>query len=104
MAARQGWKIVMKVEHAAESITAFEELASAAGYQIEVDKPSDEKAEWFIDVQRGEFRESLSWQFGRGFGFYTGELGYGDKPDRLYLDATQAFERLRHCRAALIDV
>jgi hypothetical protein len=99
MSARQGGKIGRKGANATEAVSAFKVLVSAAGYVIDVDKPDDETAEWFIDVEQGDFQESLSWLYGRGFGFYTGEVGYGDKPNELYLDATQAFERLGQIHA-----
>jgi hypothetical protein len=94
MSARQSGKIGTKAANAAEAVTAFEALASAAGYLFEVDTPANGASEWFIDIEQDDFQESLSWMPSRGFGFYTGEVGYGDKPNELYLDATQAFERL----------
>jgi hypothetical protein len=94
MSSRQGREIGPQGANAAEAVMAFKALALGAGYLFEVDAPANTAAEWFIDVEQGAFQESLSWLSGRGFGFYTGEVGYGDKPNELYLDATQAFERL----------
>ena len=94
MSARQIGKIGTNVANADQAVKAFEVLASAAVYSFDADVPKDAAAEWFIDIGRGEFQESLSWMSSRGFGFYTGDMGYGDKPNELYLDATQAFERL----------
>jgi hypothetical protein len=99
MSARQGGKIGTNAANAAQAVKEFEALASAAGYQFEVDVPDNAAAEWFIDTEQGDFQESLSWTSNRGFGFYAGEVGYGDKPNELYLDATQAFERLEQLRA-----
>lgn len=99
MSARQIGKIGTNVANAAQAVKAFEVLASAAGYSFDADVPKDAAAEWFIDIGRGEFQESLSWMSSRGFGFYTGDMGYGDKPNELYLDATQAFDRLEQLRA-----
>jgi hypothetical protein len=104
MSGRQTRVTGKEAANSAEAVIAFEALVSAAGYLIEVDKPANEAAEWFIDIEKGAFRQSLSWQSGRGFGFYTGEVGYGDKPNEWHPDAARAFDRLRHCRTASIDV
>lgn len=99
MSARQSGKIRTNVADTAQAVNAFQTLASTAGYSFEVDVPENAAAEWFIDIEQGDFQESLSWMPNRGFGFYTGEVGYGDKPNEFYLDATRAFERLEQLRA-----
>jgi len=77
---------------------AFVRHAQHAGFEVDIDEPGTPAGEWFIDVSLGDYRESLSWMAGRGFGLYTAEVGYGDKPSEVYLDAPQALERLRQLR------
>lgn len=77
-----------------ESVAMFVALACSVGFAVEVDAPANSDAEYFLDIVKDAFSETVSWQEARGFGFYTGERGYGDKPSELYLDAPSAFERL----------
>jgi hypothetical protein len=77
-----------------KGVNDFIGFSQGAGFTVSVDKPAKEQAEWFIDVERDEFATTVSWKETRGFGFYTAETGYGDRPNELYLDPLKAFERL----------
>ncbi len=61
---------------------------------VEFDAPSSDSGTWWIDVSLSDFRTSLSWSAGFGFGVFTSEEGYGDKPDERYQSPHLAERRI----------
>lgn len=94
MSIEQARKVGKADKAPSESIAVFVALACSAGFAVDIDAPASSGAEYFLDIEKDAFSETVSWQEARGYGFYTGERGYGDKPSELYLDASSAFERL----------
>ena len=61
---------------------------------IAIDRPADERGDYWLDVAIDGFQTTLVWRADGGFGFYTGETAYGDKPDELYKKPEMAAKRL----------
>ena len=61
---------------------------------IAIDQPVDEQGDYWLDVAGNGYETTLLWRADLGFGFYTGETAYGDKPDELYKKPEMAAKRL----------
>ena len=61
---------------------------------IAIDRPADEQGDYWLDVTSDDFETTLLWRADRGFGFYSSETAYGDKPDELYKKPEMAAKRL----------
>lgn len=51
---------------------------------IEIDRPLDARGEWFLDVANGDFALNIAWRPQLGFGLFTAEKGYGDRPNEVF--------------------
>lgn len=67
---------------------------------VAVDAPGAAAGEWWLDVEAPDLRATLSWRQDRGFGVFTGEPGYGDRPDELYRHPDLAADRVRQLAEA----
>ncbi|WP_372389040.1 hypothetical protein [Xanthomonas axonopodis] len=63
------------------------------GFSVGVDVPLNSDGQWFIDVSGEEFSCSIVWRKSMGFGFFTGDLGYGDRPNEMYEQPDLAVKR-----------
>lgn len=68
--------------------------ARIPNFAVEIDAPDDQSAEWWLDVTCDGFHTSVSWRPSLGFGIFTSEAAYGDRPDELYRRATTAAHRV----------
>lgn len=62
--------------------------------KITLDEPLKPSGDWWIDLVIGDFRTTLLWRAGFGFGVFTTSDGYGQRPDERYEDAGLALKRL----------
>lgn len=62
--------------------------------KISIDTPASPDGIWWMDVSEHGAATSVSWQRGFGFGIFTEEESYGDKPDEKYADAELATRRV----------
>lgn len=78
-----------------QAIATFTALVRSTfpGMSMEIDAPAADDGGWWIDVASGSFRTTLLWQQGHGFGVFTSEEGYGDRPDETYRTPERAFRR-----------
>jgi hypothetical protein len=51
---------------------------------VSFDRPEKPQGEWWIDIKCNGFATSLSWSPALGFGIFTDEPVYGERPDELY--------------------
>ncbi len=65
-----------------------------------VDRPAADDGEWWLDIEQGEFRTTVSWLAHRGFRVFLGDAGYGERPDEIYGGARLAALRLIGMAAA----
>lgn len=77
-----------------DHVDVFVAVAREADLKVSVDAAETADGEWFIDVARGGFRTTVSWCRRSGFGLFTDEVGYGDRPSETFLDAPRAVARL----------
>ena len=76
-------------------ILGFVELVRGTYHDVTVDldAPGTETGEWWIDVSADGFRTTLLWTMDHGFGVFTSEPGYGDRPDECYRNHERLFRR-----------
>jgi hypothetical protein len=74
----------------------FIEVVSAQlpGLSIETDAPSDPAGEWFVDLTLDGFRSNVAWRPSFGFGLFTSEAGYGDRPNEIFRTPELAARRI----------
>lgn len=60
---------------------------------VDIDSPDNPNGEHWIDVRKDGLHLSLSFRPRDGFGFFTSDLGFGDRPDEIYRDANLAAKR-----------
>lgn len=61
---------------------------------VEVDRPADPRAEWFLDVSTEDFELSIGWRPDQGFGLFTCEEGFGDRPNEVFRTAEMLAARV----------
>ena len=73
------------------------------GLKYEVDQPSSDRGEWWLDVADADWTSTASWQSDGQFGIFTREGGYGQKPDELFDNPTTTAARLLELAAQARD-
>jgi hypothetical protein len=83
----------MTEEHAIER---FEQYLNAylSSASISVDSPQSPDGVFWLDVTDGDRQLTLFWRARFGFGVFTSDEGYGDKPDERYEDPRKAALRV----------
>jgi DNA-binding XRE family transcriptional regulator len=69
--------------------------ALLSGSQIVLDRPSQPDGEWFIDVACGRFKSTIAWRLKFGFGIFTSEETYGDRPNEIFRQPETAVLRIQ---------
>lgn len=54
------------------------------GNRVALDRPSKPQGEWFIDLVVGRFQTTVAWRPSFGFGIFTAEESYGDRPNEIF--------------------
>jgi hypothetical protein len=62
--------------------------------KVEIDPPGLPEGEWWLDLSRGGFETTVAWRPAFGFGIFTSEPEYGDRPDEIYRNADKAARRI----------
>lgn len=62
---------------------------------VEIDRPADPDGEWWLDISYKDFRCSVAWRRGRGFGIFVSQPGYNDQPDEVYRSVDLVLIRLQ---------
>jgi lactoylglutathione lyase len=83
-------------------IERFGELirASFEDAEISIDAPRLEGSEWWLDMVIKDFRLTLSWRAGTGFGLYLSGDGYGERPSEIYRKAELVTKRVKQLKAS----
>jgi hypothetical protein len=63
--------------------------------KVAFDAPAAETGTWWVDLSIGDAAVAVSWREGFGFGVFSSEEGYGDKPDERYAEPGMAARRIR---------
>jgi len=61
---------------------------------VDVDRPRDPKGEWWIDISCGDFLSSVAWRESFGFGVFTSQASFAERPDEIYKRPDHAAKRL----------
>ncbi len=64
------------------------------GLSAEIDAPNDRAGEWFVDLALDGFRANVAWRPSFGFGLFTSEAGYGDRPNEIFRTSELAARRI----------
>lgn len=67
--------------------------------ELEIDRPRSPDGEWWLDVVAADFRSSVAWRSGQGFGVFTRDPEFADRPDEIYRDPAIAAKRLGQIHA-----
>lgn len=68
--------------------------ASMPSSRATVDRSNNPSGEWFIDLVEGDFAIQVAWRADAGFGLFTSEEGYGDRPNEVYRQVKKLALRL----------
>ncbi len=63
-------------------------------FSVEVDSPSDQSGETFLDIAKGDFITQVSFRPNLGIGIFISEATYGQRPDEVYRNAEKAANRV----------
>jgi Type III secretory pathway, lipoprotein EscJ len=63
--------------------------------QISADQPDNPNGIYWLDIESDDFTTAVSWSAGHGFGFYTQDNIYGERPDEIYKKPAMAARRLQ---------
>lgn len=69
--------------------------AAMPDVSVEIDRPADPQGEWWLDLTCNGFKSNVAWRPDHGFGVFTSERGYTDRPDELYRPPELATRRIR---------
>lgn len=69
---------------------------------VTVDRPDDPMGEWWLDITTDGFSTSVAWRPALGFGLFTSEPGYGDRPDKVVRTPEEACNMLVRMRSATL--
>lgn len=63
--------------------------------KVTIDEPVNPEGMWWLDASRGEYRLTVVWQRGKGFGLAANpERLYGEGVDESYMHLTEALPRI----------
>lgn len=67
---------------------------SLPGLSVSLDPPDNPDGVWWIDVTADDHQLTIAWSPKNGFGMFTGDVGYGDRPNEVYRSAPLAAKRI----------
>ena len=69
----------------------------AKHFQVEytIDPPFEEGGEWWIDLNLNQWKTSAVWKDGQGFGLFTSDDVFGQRPDEIFHNQSMAAARLK---------
>jgi hypothetical protein len=104
MSAQQGWKGEVEAAIGGDVEILVKALKEElAGVAIDIDAPSKPEGEWWLDISLGDFSASVAWRPEFGFGVFTSEPGFGDRPDEVFREPETTCRRLRQLAALALD-
>lgn len=63
--------------------------------KVSLDEPDDQNGRYWLDIRIHDFATTLTWSANQGFGFYTQDGVYGERPDEIYKKPAMAARRLQ---------
>lgn len=69
---------------------------------ITIDRPANPLGEWWLDISTDGFSTSVAWRPAFGFGLFTAQPGYGDRPDKIARTPEEACAELISLRSATL--
>lgn len=72
----------------------LKKLRAELAVSVEVDEPSNPQGEWWIDLKMDGLRTSVVWTGALGFGVFTTDVEYGERPQEIYRNSSEASARI----------
>ena len=70
-------------------------LSQKSAVQSSIDRPFKPDGEWWLDLTIGDWSTNIVWKPHLGFGLFTSEEVFGQRPDEVFSDVVKAANRLR---------
>jgi hypothetical protein len=74
-------------------------LCEEGPVEFQIDRPADPSGDWILDLVVDDWSTTVIWRERAGFGIFSSEPSFGERPSEVFFDAAKAAQRLRQLAA-----